>query len=402
MDDLQLKVIGARLVTSDGFGCTSCHAVNDISHGASPVNARGPNLGGLGARIRPEWFQRWVANPLRIVPRVEMPSITTHVPGVLDNDLPKQLDVLWDALNKDGFRPPLPNAVRVVRRSGKNDSEEPAALLTEVTEWESQRWIKPMVIGLRNRHNLLFDLEHFRLDGWWIGDTARQRATGKRWYWEVSGENLLGNRSTGAEIALVSKSDGGKAWEPLTIGQFNSEMDRWQHRRGSLEVSHRLRYLLEPAKEGIEGANLLSPPAGAATVSIVQRWESLLDAQGRSGWRRTVRATQVPLGMNIRVQVVGQARAEEGIISKDRREIAWRKPGDTKIRIASPAGAYFMPDGAMVVEPTSSSNEGGIAEWVFEMTTGLPVDQFPMPPRAEAKANAPIPLESVPDLMRIS
>ena len=57
-----------------------------------PLNARGPDLSQLEPPHPPsEWFDRWVRNPARIVPRMEMPSVQMPVGGVLDDHLDDQL-----------------------------------------------------------------------------------------------------------------------------------------------------------------------------------------------------------------------------------------------------------------------------------------------------------------------
>ena len=114
----QLAAAGPRLVTTDGFGCTSCHQVGSVLPDKAPLNARGPTLSMLEKRIRREWFDRWCANPARIVPRMEMPSVQVPVRGVLNDNIHDQLAAVWHTLNTPGFEPPEPNPVRVLRLSG--------------------------------------------------------------------------------------------------------------------------------------------------------------------------------------------------------------------------------------------------------------------------------------------
>jgi hypothetical protein len=70
-----LLAAGPRLVTTDGMCCTSCHADGTVQPAKAPLNARGPDISMVGKRIRREWFDRWCADPARIVPRMEMPSV---------------------------------------------------------------------------------------------------------------------------------------------------------------------------------------------------------------------------------------------------------------------------------------------------------------------------------------
>ncbi len=171
-DDIVTRAAAGRLVTSDGFGCQSCHQIGDQPSPTVALGARGTDLTMLGKRIRQSWFDRWVRNPIRIVPRMEMPAIQLPVHGVLNNDLNRQIDAVWEMLNTPEFRPPSPAPVRVVRKHNVSGQSEPAHVLTDVLETSSRTYLRPMIVGLENRHNVLIDLERGELGKWWIGDTA--------------------------------------------------------------------------------------------------------------------------------------------------------------------------------------------------------------------------------------
>jgi hypothetical protein len=237
-----LRIAGTRLVTADGFGCTSCHQIGQTVPQKVALNARGTDLSLLGTRIRREWYDRWVRNPARIVPRMEMPSIVAPVRGVLHERLDDQLAAVWHVLNEPGFNPPLPNPIRVVRAGNVPEKPEPPHVLTDVLEVGDKVYSRPLVIGLSNRHNVLFDLETGRLAEWWIGDTARQRTRGKSWYWEFGGTTLVQEPPDVVPIELVI---GGKHYQPKASGQFVTEFDAISHsaeNQGHIEFQHRLRY----------------------------------------------------------------------------------------------------------------------------------------------------------------
>jgi mono/diheme cytochrome c family protein len=251
-----LRLAGKRLVTSAGFGCTSCHAVGEVQPPEGPLDAKGPDLLMLSRRIRRPWFDRWVRNPARIVPRMEMPSVQLATPGVLHDNLDAQLAAVWEVLNLPDFRPPEPGPVRVVRRSNIAERDERSAVLTDVIKVGEREYIKPLVIGLPNRHNLLFDLEQARLSAWWIGDTAQQRTKGKTWFWTAGGEDLLAARN-GPGLFLTRNKGDRKQIEPLREGQFASSLDHWKHGpKGEVKFTYRLRFALagedEPATVTVE------------------------------------------------------------------------------------------------------------------------------------------------------
>jgi mono/diheme cytochrome c family protein len=235
----EFKASGGRLVTSDGFGCTSCHAIGDWTPKKVALNARGTDLSDLGKRLRKPWFDRWVRNPARIVPRMEMPSIVAPVRSILHEDLQQQLAAVWTVLNEPGFNPPAPSAIRIVRTSNVKQLHEPATVLTDVLEVDKQILIRPLIVALPNRHTLLVDLENNRLAGWWTGDALTQRTRGKSWYWEPAGTPLVAVDTSATDLALLI---GGRTIAPQRVGQFFTEFDWLEHAEGGLRFGHRLRF----------------------------------------------------------------------------------------------------------------------------------------------------------------
>src|SRR5207247_4226589 len=73
LDPATALAAGHQLVSSRGFGCMSCHTVGKHQPRGVAVNARGSDLLKVGERLRHEWFLRWMHDPARIVPGMEMP-----------------------------------------------------------------------------------------------------------------------------------------------------------------------------------------------------------------------------------------------------------------------------------------------------------------------------------------
>ena len=237
--DAALASAGSRLVTSDGFGCTSCHKIGDVTPAKAPLHQLGSDLSDLGQRVRPSWFRRWLHNPARINPRSEMPSVQHPVDGVLDGSLEEQIAAVWHVLNRPGFNPPQPNPVRVVRQTGHNDTGR-AQLITDVIRMGDRTIIKPFAIGVANRHNLLFDFQTARVVAWSVGDMARQRTEGKTWYWEWAGSNLIAEISAKHALELQNK---GKRFMPVRKNQFISEPIEWKHLpNGGVRLTSAMRF----------------------------------------------------------------------------------------------------------------------------------------------------------------
>jgi mono/diheme cytochrome c family protein/cytochrome c553 len=277
-----LAAAGPRLVTTDGLACTSCHQVGSVEPSKAPLNARGPDMSMLGKRIRREWFDRWCDNPARIVPRMEMPAVKIPVRGVLNDKIDDQLAAVWHILNTPGFEPPEPNPVRVLRLSGLAERNERPIVIHDVVKDGDKTYLFPLVIGLPNRHNILFDLETNRLAAWWLGDTARQRTKGKSWWWEMGGRSLLSDDGGfGFELSMVIN---GEKWVPLRKGQFAVDLASyseagigyWQpmHRLSAnnteedfpLGVIHRFMLISDAAKSGILRGDMASLKNGFCHV----------------------------------------------------------------------------------------------------------------------------------------
>lgn len=368
-----LHVAGSRLVTVDGFGCTSCHQIGNVKPVNAPQNARGPDLSQLGQRIRLPWFDRWVRNPARIVPGMEMPSVQLAVRGVLDEDINRQLAAVWQVLNTPGFEPPEPNPVLVLRLAGLAERNEWAEIVTDVLRDGERTLISPLLIGLPNRHSALFDLERNQLARWSIGDVARLRTKGKAWYWEAAGTKLWGTSSDTSEIALHR---GGQMLEPVITGQFPTELDEWRHVEKGLEFRHRLRF----------GGDQQSAPI---SVNVQQRFIALFAPDSRtSGFRRELTFENVPVDAKIVIRPFADSQEAAKSVSADRR--SWRVGEGGRVVIASPHvtvsedGTIFLP-----------SNEKQITQLQLEYLTDLPVDQFVGTPAPQPPVLS-YPLKSVP------
>jgi hypothetical protein len=62
---------GLKIVTDNNY-CVKCHLVGDYSPGGSPKQM-GPRLDRVHSRLRPDYLQRWIGDPARILPYTIMP-----------------------------------------------------------------------------------------------------------------------------------------------------------------------------------------------------------------------------------------------------------------------------------------------------------------------------------------
>ncbi|MEX0939580.1 MAG: c-type cytochrome [Pirellulales bacterium] len=360
--------VGPRLVTSEGFGCTSCHQIGSSKPVDVQPGADGPDLSMLSERIRRPWFDRWVRDPARIVPRMEMPAVQIAVEGVLENDLSLQLAGVWRVLNEPGFEPPAPGAIRTLRRRNLSHADEPAALLLDNVELGEKTFVKPVVVALPNRHNVLFDLETQRLTGWWLGDAAKQHTRAKYWYWQAAGTPLASFDRDGSELALMG---GDTLFTPQLNSALPPELDAWELIPGGVRWSRRLSFRSNAAGE----------VAKITAVTAVETYTALPSSHvaESSGFRRHVRITGVPSPMAV-VLFPLPAGAE---VDSTGRIASSIPPGRWQLQMISDDVRFNTE---LVGRVTIPRKPDGTAEVTLQYTTRWPVDRFvneppELPPR---------------------
>jgi hypothetical protein len=343
---------------------------------SAPLNARGPDLSQLDRRIRRPWFDRWVRNPARIVPRMEMPSVQIPVSGVLDAKLDDQLAAVWHVLNLPGFEPPLPNPIRTLRHSGNNPAAEPV-ILTDLVQQGDKLRLKPFLVGLANRHNVLIDLETGALALWMVGDVAHQRTKGKAWSWELGGTPVLDTDLRGPDLTLVADD---REISARPMGQFVTEADGWQTRNAGIDLQYRLKYEV-PANQGKK--------ATTAILKIQRRLTPLPTGLTHSagGFAQELSVERVPAGARVQIQLLSRETVRNATRSADGRTLQLGDRFSSRIVLAEPADARLAADGTLPLSP----DEKGTARAVLHYQSLIPIDRFPdatPPPAAVRKAES--------------
>jgi cytochrome c5 len=90
---------GAELSGLQGYACNACHAVGD-QPAIQAFEGQGPNLGLAKARLRWDYFQRWMHHPQRIQPSTIMPRYSLNKTraakaDVLAGDAAAQFAAIW-------------------------------------------------------------------------------------------------------------------------------------------------------------------------------------------------------------------------------------------------------------------------------------------------------------------
>lgn len=104
---------GRLLVGKGGLGCISCHDIGGVAN----TGTRGPELSTINQRVRYDWYERWLHQPLRLAPGTRMPQ--AFVDGksvlgtVLGGDPRAQAQAMWAYLSlgpglplPEGLEPP--------------------------------------------------------------------------------------------------------------------------------------------------------------------------------------------------------------------------------------------------------------------------------------------------------
>ncbi|MDP1795864.1 MAG: c-type cytochrome, partial [Planctomycetaceae bacterium] len=192
--DTQTLLAGRELAGGKGFSCVACHQLKDYQPPKVALGTRGSDLYQLGARLRPNYFFRWMRSPLRILPGVEMPGYQRPHPTLLDGQLDKQLAALWDALHDPNFTAPTNPAV-VEQLWTLQPGDKPRVLRDVVTipgeKGQTESIPRAIAIGFGNGHSILFDADTATVRMWTLGDFARQRTQGKSWFWDMAGSPLM-------------------------------------------------------------------------------------------------------------------------------------------------------------------------------------------------------------------
>lgn len=402
-DDVAQRLAARRLVTADGFGCTSCHKIGKAEpSGTIAISAMGTDLSQVGDRLRKPWFDRWVRNPARIIPRMEMPAVQLAVRGVLHDDVNEQLSAVWKVLNEPGFTPPLPNPVRIVRSRNVPGLKESPHVLTDVFQIEDDAFVSSVVIGLPNRHNVLFDLEKNQLAAWWTGDTALERTKGKSWYWEPGGSMIYAKPSKypsvndeagrgrihwDGEVALGRPGTGTVAGQsvkglgferPWTDGQNVVVLDELNRDTATVTIAYRLTFRGKAAEKSESPDASESAPfdnftfkAEKVTLGVRQTFEPLSQGATTTGLRRTWEFTGVPADGELQIS---PATGEQATPKTLQTGIWESRPGRPRYELIEGGELHH---GEITPSNIVAKPKEGRVKIVVDYLVDLPIDTFP-------------------------
>ncbi len=102
LDQAKVKSGETLIGENGGFNCLQCHALGDRA-ATAVFEAPAPNFALAAARLRPEYYHRWVLQPLRIDPETKMPRFAdddgkTPLTDFFGGQATEQFDAIWQYL----------------------------------------------------------------------------------------------------------------------------------------------------------------------------------------------------------------------------------------------------------------------------------------------------------------
>lgn len=165
-----------RLGTGEAnFACTSCHDYKQ--HVAT--GERGPDLSGMHARIRPEWFAQWLREPARIRPGTSMPAFLL---GRSEESSSQIIRELWGALALREHLPPPPGLAADLSSSGER---APTVRPLHYRCFLPDCTPSSFAVALPGLFSFAWDPAHSALRYAWIGDFLDMRPQ-----WQFKGETF--------------------------------------------------------------------------------------------------------------------------------------------------------------------------------------------------------------------
>lgn len=162
-ESLSLAAEGRQLLNN---GCVQCHPLRSE---ALP-SVVGTDLDGVTQRVRPEWFKRFLLNPIALKNRTRMPTFfpngISSSPDILEGKVDRQIGALWAYL-KENQKHPLPEKILEARAQDFElvPNERPIVLRTFMREAGTHA----VAVGFPSGIHLAFDTEQGRLAESWRG-----------------------------------------------------------------------------------------------------------------------------------------------------------------------------------------------------------------------------------------
>ncbi len=293
-------ILGVQLMgTEDGLGCIQCH---DFA-GSPSLGIRAVDLGSMGARIKPGWFEALLRDPQRVNMNTRMAELFVDgkslAPDVLEGDPMAQIRAVWQALSLGDSMPPPPGLIT------HDSAFELRPSQGVVTCGVFMRDMSPrtLVVGFPELVHYAFDMQNSRLGRIWQGRFFNARGT-----WEGRAGSL--EMPPGSKVielprrTVLAKLDTPDAPWPEALGreaglevvgrkQALGEAPIFRYRIGDVGVEETLRPVQRNGRRGFvrswtleaesadAGRNLVFRPLPGGELSALARglWQAKVGGQ---------------------------------------------------------------------------------------------------------------------------
>jgi mono/diheme cytochrome c family protein len=166
---------GPELAGFGGYSCIACHVWNGKTIGEVEPGAVGPDLVTVTQRIRREWFDRFLVDPLRVYPGTPMPAIFQKQsplasPGRGDGgeaQSARQKEILW-AYFSQGKQAPNPKPRPPIPIPAPDAGEPPLVAQIPITLPDGK--LMESITVLYSTHDaIVYDVENCRLHSVYTG-----------------------------------------------------------------------------------------------------------------------------------------------------------------------------------------------------------------------------------------
>jgi cytochrome c551/c552 len=270
---------GPILVGSQGYGCISCHLWDGRQLSQPDPGAVGPDLTRLVGRIRRDWFDRFLEEPIRWYPNTPMPAIFPHGRGaslaaVLDGEPARQKEALWGyfSLGRDAPAPraPPPFPIDAPAIGGPPLVAQVPIRMPDGTAVEA-------LCLLTGHHDLLvYDLQAGAPRGLFVGAEILRNVQGRTRQFLASGTAVATGNGTGPALALVNRDTPEPPEARVLLGYVRLAdgariRSRATFKAGSVEIEETLKIIRDAAgghclrelrASGIPGGAALLLPTG--------------------------------------------------------------------------------------------------------------------------------------------
>ncbi len=318
-----IEELGAKLLGREGFGCVSCHVLDGKTPPGGEAETMGPDLSLTHRRMNKRYFERWIADPQRIIPGTPMPQFLEAVeslPGTLDD----QLSAIWNALGSDRLGELAAFGTReVLQREG----DRPLVVRDMVILPEAPGEYHPrgVAIGLKNDNTLLFDADRLTWVAWWREGFLYRTKAGRLWEWHPEGSPLWTTQAPQPPIVFATPD--GKVQPPEQVRERFGSFQELLFQGDGVE----LRYHLQ------------GPEDSTFKVS-----ETLKPNQEGEGWERLVRVVEVPQGFQPLLLEPAPPNSEP---TKESNGWQW-KAGDVIVEVRPGLNSRFS-----TTEPTNGNRQ---------------------------------------------